>query len=113
MTLFSSTAILCGEPPEIENGEVYLSSNQTVVGTLADYSCMSRKFRLVGAKQLVCLPTGQYDKPAPQCKGKILKYHQLVYTQNIQNTNTQLLYTFCHEMIIISVVFQWISILLK
>lgn len=63
-------AIKCGDPPEIENGEVFIDSNVTVVGTVVEYSCISRKYRLVGAKQIICLPSGQYDKPAPKCEGK-------------------------------------------
>lgn len=62
-------AIRCSDPPEIENGEIFLNSNNSVVGTVVEYSCVSLKYRLVGPKQIICLPTGQYDKPAPQCKG--------------------------------------------
>ncbi|XP_046667022.1 uncharacterized protein LOC124358766 isoform X1 [Homalodisca vitripennis] len=60
--------VRCSDPPEIENGEVFLNSNVSVVGTVVEYSCISRKYRLIGAKQIICLPSGQYDKPAPQCK---------------------------------------------
>lgn len=67
-------AVTCGDPPQIEFGEVFSSNNKTVSGTIVEYSCISSKYHLIGAKQLVCLPSGQYNKPPPQCKGKsILK----------------------------------------
>ncbi|XP_039286802.1 uncharacterized protein LOC111056767 isoform X2 [Nilaparvata lugens] len=61
-------AIRCAEPPFIENGEVFVSNNATIVGTVVEYTCSSRKFRLIGAKQLTCLPNGKYDKNPPVCK---------------------------------------------
>lgn len=48
-----------------------MSSNESIVGTLVEYSCSSRRFRLVGPKQLVCLPSGQYDSKPPYCKEEI------------------------------------------
>lgn len=33
---------------------------------------MSRKYKLVGAKQLKCLPSGTYDNDPPVCKGNNL-----------------------------------------
>jgi hypothetical protein len=46
-----------------------MSNNESTVGTLVEYSCVTRRFRLVGPKQLVCLPSGQYDNKPPYCKG--------------------------------------------
>lgn len=60
--------ILCEPPPEIENGEFFMSNNISIAGTVVEYSCNSRKFKLVGSKKIVCLPIGQYDKPPPSCK---------------------------------------------
>lgn len=60
--------ILCHTPPDIPNGRYVMSNNNTIAGTVVEYSCDSRKFKLVGAKKLVCLPIGQYDKLPPVCK---------------------------------------------
>lgn len=46
-----------------------MSNNESIVGTLVEYSCVSRRFNLVGSKQLVCLPSGQYDVKPPFCQG--------------------------------------------
>lgn len=67
---FSSTVVRCPEPPSIPNGEILLSSNTTVAGTVVEYACSSRRYRLVGPKQIVCLPNGHYDSKPPVCKGK-------------------------------------------
>ncbi|KAI5729257.1 hypothetical protein M8J76_000731 [Diaphorina citri] len=63
--------IKCPEPPTIPNGEVLLSSNTTVAGTVVEYTCSSRRYRLVGPKQIVCLPNGHYDSKPPTCKEEI------------------------------------------
>jgi hypothetical protein len=55
---------------------MFLSNNVTTVGTVVEYSCASKKYRLVGAKQLICLPNGKYDKPAPTCKGKFILFYE-------------------------------------
>lgn len=60
--------ILCPPPSEIPNGRFTISSNLTTVGSVVEYSCDSRKFKLVGPKKLLCLPIGQYDKSPPICK---------------------------------------------
>lgn len=61
----------CDDPPVIPNGEYQMSNNESIVGTLVEYTCVSRRFRLVGPKQLVCLPSGQYDNKPPYCKEEI------------------------------------------
>ncbi|KAL1117244.1 hypothetical protein AAG570_004570 [Ranatra chinensis] len=61
-------AILCGEPPSIPNGEMFPSDNITMVGTIIEYTCTSRKYRLVGPKQITCLSNGKYDQAPPVCK---------------------------------------------
>lgn len=63
--------ILCGEPPVVENGDMFLSNNVTIVGTVVEYSCVSRKYRLVGPKQITCTSSGKYDKAPPVCKEEI------------------------------------------
>ncbi|XP_072160988.1 CUB and sushi domain-containing protein 1 isoform X2 [Bemisia tabaci] len=59
--------VRCPDPPTILNGEAFISSNTTVAGTVIEFSC-NRRFKLVGAKQLVCLPSGVYDNKPPVCK---------------------------------------------
>ncbi|XP_050542396.1 uncharacterized protein LOC126906135 [Daktulosphaira vitifoliae] len=61
----------CEDPPIISNGEYQMSNNDSIVGTIVEYSCVSRKFRLVGTKELICLPNGQYDNKPPYCKEEI------------------------------------------
>lgn len=68
-TFFFFKAQKCDDPPIISNGEFVLSNNESLVGTTVEYSCVSRRFRLVGPKQIVCLPSGQYDSKPPYCKG--------------------------------------------
>lgn len=46
-----------------------MSNNESVVGTVVEYSCISKRYRLIGPKQLLCLPSGQYDNKPPYCKG--------------------------------------------
>lgn len=65
----------CDEPPVIPNGEYQMSNNESYIGTLVEYTCVSSKrYRLVGPKQLVCLPSGQYDNKPPYCKGQYCGY---------------------------------------
>ncbi|KAF6202358.1 hypothetical protein GE061_004757 [Apolygus lucorum] len=60
--------ILCGEPPAVPNGEMFLTNNVTIAGTVVEYSCISRKYKLVGPKQIVCMDNGKFDKNPPVCK---------------------------------------------
>ncbi|XP_014247487.1 sushi, von Willebrand factor type A, EGF and pentraxin domain-containing protein 1 [Cimex lectularius] len=60
--------ILCGEPPIVANGDMFLSNNITIAGTVVEYSCISKKYKLVGPKQITCLDSGNYDKPPPVCR---------------------------------------------
>ncbi|XP_073975293.1 uncharacterized protein isoform X2 [Rhodnius prolixus] len=60
--------ILCGEPPVVANGDMFLSNNITIAGTVVEYSCVSRKYKLFGPKQITCLDNGKYDKPPPVCR---------------------------------------------
>ncbi|XP_065220513.1 uncharacterized protein LOC135845675 isoform X1 [Planococcus citri] len=64
-------AAKCPEPAEIENGDVFVLSNSTDIGAIVEYACTSRKYKLVGAKQLRCLPGGIYDNNPPACKEDI------------------------------------------
>lgn len=63
--------VKCPEPPAIANGEILLSSNTTIVGTVVEYTCASRRYRLVGPKQIVCLASGHYDSKPPVCKEEL------------------------------------------
>lgn len=63
--------ILCQNPPRIPHGRFTQTNNITIAGTVVEYSCESRRYKLVGAKRIVCLPIGQYDKPPPACKEDI------------------------------------------
>lgn len=60
--------ILCHQPPAIPHGRFIMSNNISIAGTIVEYSCESRRYRLIGARKLVCLPIGQYDKAPPTCK---------------------------------------------
>lgn len=60
--------ILCHSPPEIPNGRFTTTNNITIAGTVIEYSCNSRKYKLIGPKKIICLPIGQYDKPPPICQ---------------------------------------------
>lgn len=46
-----------------------MTNNDSIVGTIVEYTCVSSRFRLVGPKELECLPSGQYDNKPPYCKG--------------------------------------------
>lgn len=59
----------CDSPPIVQNAEYHMSNNDSIVGTLVEYNCVSSRFRLVGPKELECLPSGQYDNKPPYCKG--------------------------------------------
>lgn len=59
----------CDNPPIIQNAEYHMSNNDSIVGTIVEYTCVSSRFRLVGPKELECLPSGQYDNKPPYCKG--------------------------------------------
>uniref|UniRef100_A0A8D8WZ04 Membrane cofactor protein n=1 Tax=Cacopsylla melanoneura TaxID=428564 RepID=A0A8D8WZ04_9HEMI len=63
--------VRCSDPPSIQNGEILLSSNTTVAGTVVEYACSSRRYKLIGPKQIVCLPNGHYDSKPPTCKEEI------------------------------------------
>lgn len=63
--------ILCHEPPAIPHGRFSMSNNISIAGTIVEYSCESRRYRLVGSRKIVCLPIGQYDKAPPTCKEEI------------------------------------------
>lgn len=63
--------ILCHQPPAIPHGRFVMSNNISIAGTIVEYSCESRRYRLMGSRKLVCLPIGQYDKAPPTCKEEI------------------------------------------
>ncbi len=73
MSMFCIVSVAkCPDPPEVENGDVFVLSNSTEIGAIVEYACTSRKYKLVGAKQLKCLPGGVYDNSPPVCKGILL-----------------------------------------
>nr|CAD7415735.1 unnamed protein product [Timema poppensis] len=66
-------AVECEAPPSIPNGRFVASNNVTVAGTIIEYLCSTRGYKLVGPKQIVCLPSGLFDKKPPICKGIVHK----------------------------------------
>ncbi|PSN56517.1 hypothetical protein C0J52_14785 [Blattella germanica] len=64
-------AIECEDPPEIVNGRFVVSNNLTIAGTTVEYVCNSQKFKLVGPKKIVCLPSGEYDEEPPVCRAGV------------------------------------------
>lgn len=69
----------CDNPPIIQNAEYHMSNNDSIVGTIVEYTCVSSRFRLVGPKELECLPSGQYDSKPPYCKGQ---YRDCIFLSN-------------------------------
>ncbi|KAF5278300.1 hypothetical protein FQR65_LT03568 [Abscondita terminalis] len=61
-------AIQCETPTGILNGIVSTTDNETVFGTILEYTCNSG-YKLIGDKQLTCMANGQYDHLPPTCKG--------------------------------------------
>nr|CAD7429804.1 unnamed protein product [Timema monikensis] len=61
-------AVECEAPPSISNGRFVASNNVTIAGTIIEYLCSTRGYKLVGPKQIVCLPSGLFDKKPPICK---------------------------------------------
>nr|CAD7456841.1 unnamed protein product [Timema tahoe] len=61
-------AVECEAPPSIPNGRFVASNNATIAGTIIEYVCSTRGYKLVGPKQIVCLPSGLFDKKPPICK---------------------------------------------
>ena len=60
--------IFCEEPASIRNGGFSLSTNSTVVGTVATYYCTTPRHVLVGVPKLNCLKEGTWDAPFPECR---------------------------------------------
>jgi hypothetical protein len=65
--------IFCDEPATIRNGGFSLSTNSTVVGTLAAYYCTSPRHVLVGVPKLTCRKDGSWDAPFPECRSREVK----------------------------------------
>jgi hypothetical protein len=67
--------VLCPSPPEISNGRHDSDPGARVKsGSIVEYQCNSEQFTLFGSAQIVCQPNGEYDGPAPTCRGKISSY---------------------------------------
>lgn len=62
--------LFCQEPASIRNGAFSLSTNSTVVGTVAAYYCTSPRQVLVGVPKLTCLQDGTWDAPFPECRSR-------------------------------------------
>ena len=60
--------IYCEEPASIRNGGFSLSTNSTVVGTVASYYCTSPRHVLVGVPKLTCRIDGSWDAALPECR---------------------------------------------
>ena len=60
--------IYCEEPASIRNGGFSLSTNSTVVGTVASYYCTSPRHVLVGVPKLTCRIDGSWDATLPECR---------------------------------------------
>ncbi|XP_008192271.2 sushi, von Willebrand factor type A, EGF and pentraxin domain-containing protein 1 [Tribolium castaneum] len=58
----------CGNPENIQNGKVTLTSNATYYGALALYSC-DKNFELDGVSRRLCLENGTWSSDAPTCRG--------------------------------------------
>ncbi|XP_075990740.1 uncharacterized protein LOC142986246 isoform X3 [Anticarsia gemmatalis] len=58
--------VQCEDPPQVLNARVSLSQNASVFGAVAEYVCL-RGHRMQGARRIVCLASGLWDKPAPIC----------------------------------------------
>ncbi|KAE8739879.1 hypothetical protein FOCC_FOCC014636 [Frankliniella occidentalis] len=63
-------AIECEEPTAIPNGRAVLKTNSTRVGSVVEYGCSTRGYKLLGPKTITCLPTGQWSQDPPVCKGE-------------------------------------------
>lgn len=67
-----SIAVDCGPLNNIPNGQVSISPN-TLLGSIATYSC-DKYYKLVGKDSIrKCLPTGVWSGLQPQC---IIDYYQ-------------------------------------
>ena len=60
--------IFCPEPASIRNGGFSLSTNSTVMGTVATYYCTSSRHVLVGVPKLNCKRDGTWDGSFPECR---------------------------------------------
>ncbi|KAF5305313.1 hypothetical protein FQA39_LY09278 [Lamprigera yunnana] len=59
-------AIQCETPTGILNGIVSANDNETIFGTVLEYSC-NLGYKLVGERQLTCMANGQYNHVPPTC----------------------------------------------
>lgn len=60
--------IFCEEPSSIRYGGFSLSTNSTVVGTVASYYCVSPRHVLIGVPKLTCRTDGSWDAEVPHCR---------------------------------------------
>lgn len=59
--------VQCEDPPQISNGQVSMSHNASVFGSVAEYEC-SEGFVLQGPRRIACLASGLWDKSPPLCQ---------------------------------------------
>lgn len=67
---FIFVVVDCGNPEEVDNGQLMLPSNATYYGVLALYSC-NENFELHGVSRRLCQENGTWSSTLPQCKGKL------------------------------------------
>ncbi|KAF2906005.1 hypothetical protein ILUMI_00172 [Ignelater luminosus] len=84
--------ILCEPPPGILNGIVSASDNETLFGTIIEYSCNSG-YKLRGASQITCMSNGQYDNVAPVCDEETSTSSSLAPKTTTRTTSTTRLRT--------------------
>lgn len=77
LELYLFTVVQCEMPPQIINGHVSVINNASVFGAVAEYSCL-KGYKLHGARLLICLATGLWDKAIPHCHRKYW-YHNCDY----------------------------------
>lgn len=68
--------ILCPSPPALQNGLYAMSTNSTVFGSRAFYSCLPGH-EMVGESSIVCNNAGYWDGQPPLCRGKTLRQARL------------------------------------
>lgn len=74
--------VLCPNPPFIANGVVMLSSNTTVAGTAARYSC-DNGFELIGEETIVCNVAGFWDGQPGFCRGLFVVFIDSIVCENV------------------------------
>uniref|UniRef100_A0A3Q2GRD7 Sushi domain-containing protein n=1 Tax=Cyprinodon variegatus TaxID=28743 RepID=A0A3Q2GRD7_CYPVA len=60
----------CGIPEQIVNGQSKIEHGNFTFGSVVFYDC-NPGYYLFGSSVLTCQPMGQWDKPLPECIGKL------------------------------------------